>query len=151
MTSILNKASQLTKPREIFYQWSLIHTYIYRKNKFSMVILIQIILKYLYQILLYGSTRAVSRGAGVQVCDCKRDCSWVRFPLGEIICLFKFIISFLRSGVDTKVALSSATQHAMLSELYSKKRGTKCLTTRFPLPILLCQGYSEKLIWFMSS
>ena len=42
-------------------------------------------------------------------------------------------------------ALSSATQHAMPPE-FSKKGGTKCLNTRFPLPTRLCAGYSVKLI-----
>ena len=42
-------------------------------------------------------------------------------------------------------ALSSATQHAMLPE-YDRKWGMECLNTRFPLPTLLCAGYSVKLI-----
>ena len=42
-------------------------------------------------------------------------------------------------------ALSSATQHAMPPE-FGGKWGTKCLNTRFPLHILLCAGYSVKLI-----
>ena len=41
--------------------------------------------------------------------------------------------------------LSSATQHAMPPE-FSRKWGTECFNTRFPLPILLCAGYSVKLI-----
>ena len=44
-------------------------------------------------------------------------------------------------------ALSSATQHAMPPELGGKS-GTECLNTRFPLPILLCAGYSVKLSLF---
>ena len=43
--------------------------------------------------------------------------------------------------------LSSATQHAMPSE-FGREWGTECLTTRFPLPTLLCAGYSVKLIIF---
>ena len=42
-------------------------------------------------------------------------------------------------------ALSSATQHAMPPE-FGRKWGTECLNTRFPLPTLLCAGYSVKLI-----
>ena len=42
-------------------------------------------------------------------------------------------------------ALSSATQHAIPPEL-GRKWGTECLYTRFPLPTLLCAGYSVKLI-----
>ena len=42
-------------------------------------------------------------------------------------------------------ALSSATQHAMPPE-FGRKWGTECLNTSFPLPTLLCAGYSVKLI-----
>ena len=42
-------------------------------------------------------------------------------------------------------AVSSASQYAMPPE-FGKKRGTECLNTRFPLPTLLCAGYSVKLI-----
>ena len=31
---------------------------------------------------------------------------------------------------------------------FGRKWGTECLNTRFPLPILLCAGYSVKLIFF---
>ena len=41
------------------------------------------------------------------------------------------------------MALSSATQHAMPPEL-GGKWGTEYLNTRFPLPTLLCAGYSVK-------
>ena len=42
-------------------------------------------------------------------------------------------------------ALSSASQHAISPDL-GGMWGTKCLNTRFPLPTLLCAGYSVKLI-----
>ena len=42
-------------------------------------------------------------------------------------------------------ALNSATQQAIPREL-DGKWGTECLNTRFPSPILLCAGYSAKLI-----
>ena len=45
-------------------------------------------------------------------------------------------------------ALSSATQHAMSPEL-GGKWGTVCLNTTFPLPTLLCAGYSVKLIFII--
>ena len=45
-------------------------------------------------------------------------------------------------------ALSSATQHAMPPE-FGRKWGTECLKTRFPLPTLLCAGYSVKLIFYL--
>ena len=44
-------------------------------------------------------------------------------------------------------ALSSATQHAMPPD-FGRTWGTECLNTRFPLPTLLCAGYSVKLISF---
>ena len=40
--------------------------------------------------------------------------------------------------------LSSATQNAMPAE-FGRKWGTEGLNTRFPLPTLLCAGYSEEL------
>ena len=40
-------------------------------------------------------------------------------------------------------ALSSATQHAMPPE-FGRKWGKVCLIARFPLPTLLCAGYSVK-------
>ena len=46
-------------------------------------------------------------------------------------------------------ALSSVTQHAMPPE-FGRKWGTECLNTRFPLPTLLCAGYSVKLFFFWS-
>ena len=57
--------------------------------------------------------------------------------------LFKFIFSLLRFGVEA--AVSSATQYAMLPE-FGGKWGTECLSTKFPLPTLLCAGYSVQLI-----
>ena len=42
-------------------------------------------------------------------------------------------------------ALSSAIQHAMPPE-FGRKWGKECLNTKFPLPTLLCAGYSVKLI-----
>ena len=44
-------------------------------------------------------------------------------------------------------ALSSATQHAMPLEL-GGKWGKVCLNTKFPIPTLLCVGYSVKHILF---
>ena len=42
-------------------------------------------------------------------------------------------------------ALRSATQHAIPPE-FSRKWGTECFNTRFPLPNLLSAGYGVKLI-----
>ena len=44
-------------------------------------------------------------------------------------------------------APSSATQYAMPPD-FSGKWGTECLNTTFPLPTLLCAGYSMKLILY---
>ena len=44
-------------------------------------------------------------------------------------------------------ALSSATEHAMPQE-FGGEWGMECLNTKFPLPTLLCAGYSMKLIYF---
>ena len=44
--------------------------------------------------------------------------------------------------------LTSATQHAMPPE-FVRKWGKECLNTGFPLPTLLCAGYSVKLIFFI--
>ena len=44
-------------------------------------------------------------------------------------------------------ALSSATQHAMPD--FGGKWGMECLNTRFPLPTLLCAGYSVRLILYI--
>ena len=43
-------------------------------------------------------------------------------------------------------AMSSATQHTMPPK-FGGKWGTACLNTGFPLPTLLCAGYSVKLIY----
>ena len=69
-----------------------------------------------------------------------------RSPLEEIKYLFKLIFSFRRSSISRieakSAALDSATQHAMPSEC---KWETDCLNFRFPLPTVLCPGYSVKL------
>ena len=46
--------------------------------------------------------------------------------------------------------LSSATQYAMHPK-FDRKWGTECFNTRFSLPILLCAGYSVKLIYCINS
>ena len=45
-------------------------------------------------------------------------------------------------------ALSSAPQHGMLPE-FGRKWGTEWLNTRFPLPTLLCAGYSVRQIFYI--
>ena len=89
------------------------------------------------------------------MCPVRKIVSWVVNSIAglefyfifiyNILFLFTFIFSFLRSGVEKNAALSFATQYAMPAEL-GGKWGTECLNNRFPLPILLCAGYSMKLI-----
>ena len=83
-------------------------------------------------------------------CDCKIDWLWVRSPLEEIKYLLAFIIYFNFFALVSRqsATLSSATQHAMRPEL-GGNWGMECLNTRFPLPTLLCVGYSVKLIYFI--
>ena len=60
---------------------------------------------------------------------------------------FNLYFHFFALVSSQSAALSSATQHEMPPEL-GGKWGTECLNTRFPLPTLLCAGYSVKLIYF---
>ena len=60
-------------------------------------------------------------------------------------------MSFPRVGIEPttlptrqSAALSSVTQHAMPPE-FEGKWETECLNTGFPLPTMLCAGYSVKL------
>ena len=77
-------------------------------------------------------------------CDCKCHRVWVRSQKY----LFIFIFSLLRSGVEAKsAALSSDTHHAMPAE-FGGNFGTEYLNIRFPLPNLLCAGYSVNLLYF---
>ena len=83
------------------------------------------------------NTLGAGRGAGAQVYDCKRDRLWVWFPLEEM----KYLIFPFSSDVKQSEALISVTQHEMPA-VFGEKWETKCLYTRFPLPTLLCAGYS---------
>ena len=74
---------------------------------------------------------------------CKMEWLWVRSALEKIKNSFKFIFLFALVSRQT-AALSSATQQAMPPE-FGGKWGTEYLKTRFPLPTLLCAGYSMKL------
>ena len=70
-------------------------------------------------------------------------------PLEEMKYLLKFIFLFFALVSRQSAALSSATQYAMPPES-SRKWGTECLNTRFPLPTLLCAGYNVKLIFYFN-
>ena len=63
--------------------------------------------------------------------------------------LLKFIFSFLRSSVEVKrgVEFRHSTRNASTKLAES---GGECLNTRFPLPTMLCAGYSVQLIYFIS-
>ena len=74
------------------------------------------------------------------MCDWKTDWLSVRSPLKELKYLFKYVFSFFRDDAT----LSSAIQHAMLPD-FGGTLGMECFKTSFPLPTLLCTGYSMKL------
>ena len=56
-----------------------------------------------------------SRGAGAQVCDCKRDWLWVRYLLEQMR-----YFHFLHFGVEAKRAVVSAIQRDFLPEFGGK-------------------------------
>ena len=58
-----------------------------------------------------------SRGAGAQVCECKRGWLWVRYLPEEINIYFNFYSHFFALVSMEKAALSSATQHVLLPEI----------------------------------
>ena len=97
--------------------------------------------------LIITVTRGRSWRSGTK-CDRKIDWLWDWSPLEEIKYLLKFIFPFLRSGVEVKrgVEFCHSTRNA---SRIRQKVGTECLSTRFPLPTLLCAGYSVMLIWFL--
>ena len=66
---------------------------------------------------------------------CKRDRLWVRFPLKEMKYL---ILLFSRSGNEVRLRYALTT----LCLQNSAESGQQ---NRFPLPTLLCVGYSVKL------
>ena len=68
----------------------------------------------------------------------------VRSPLEEMKYLLKFIFPFLRSGVEVQrgVEFCHSTRNA---SRIRQKGGNGVLNARFPLPTLLCAGYSVKL------
>ena len=79
-------------------------------------------------------------------CDCKTDWLWVWSPLVEMKYFLKLIFPFLCSGVEAKrgVEFSHLTRNA--SRIRQKARSGVSYT-KFPLPTLLCAGYSVKLIY----
>ena len=67
---------------------------------------------------------------------------WVQSALEEMKYLFKFIFPFLRSGVKAKHRVEFRHSTCNASKIW-RKVGNSVLT--FPLPALLCAGYSVKL------
>ena len=61
-----------------------------------------------------------------QVCDCKRDRLWIRFPLEEVTISRISYFKFLRSGL-----VSSATQHLIPADFCGKWRKGVVLTLNF--------------------
>ena len=69
----------------------------------------------------------------------------VKFHLNPFIYIQSFSVK-VEQTTRENAALNPATQHAMPPE-FGRKWQTECLNTRFPLPTLLCAGYSMKLIY----
>ena len=83
-----------------------------------------------------------SRGAAAQSVTVKpTGCG---FDLHSRNFYFFIFIHIFALVLRQSAALSSATQHAMPPES-GRKWETECLNIRFPLPNLLCAGYSVKL------
>ena len=61
--------------------------------------------------------------------------------------LFKFIFSFLRSGIEAKRGVEFCHSARNAFRIRRKDSGPECLNTRFPLLTLLCAGYSVKLVF----
>ena len=77
------------------------------------------------------------------MCDCKSGNCGFDPHSAKLNINLKFIFPLLRFTLQ-RAALISAAQHAMPPES-GEKWGMECLNSRFPLPTLLCAGYSVKL------
>ena len=93
--------------------------------------------------------KEASRGTGTQSLTVKpTGCGFVRFPIrGDQNIYLNLHFHFFALVSRLSAAFCSATQHAMPPEL-GRKWETECLNTTIRLPILLCAGYSVKLIYF---
>ena len=85
-----------------------------------------------------------SRGTGAQSVPVNRLVVGSIPTWGDDILIYIYILIFLLWCRGESAALSSATQHAMPSEI-GRKWAAECFNIRFPLPTLLCAGYSVKL------
>ena len=90
-------------------------------------------------IIIEASRGAAARGVTVKPTGCGFDPHSRRRNI-----YLNLYFHFLTLVSRLSAALSSATQHAM-SSIFGRKWGTECLNTWFPLPTLLCAGYSVKL------
>ena len=90
-----------------------------------------------------ASRGAAARGVTVKPTACGFDPHSRRWNIYLNLYFHFFALVSRLSAV-----LSSVTQHAMPPE-FGRKWGTECLNTKFPLPTLLCAGYSVKLIFFL--
>ena len=61
------------------------------------------------------------------------------------LCVRFLYFHFFARVSTQRSALSTATQHVMQNLAVSEKQSVLSLNTRFPLPTLLCAGYSVKL------
>ena len=98
--------------------------------------------QYFTQLLFKAGRGAAARGVTVKPTGCGFGPHSRRWNI-----YFNLYFHFFALVSRLSAALSSATQHAMPPES-GRKWATECLNTRFPLPILLCAGYSVKLISF---
>ena len=94
---------------------------------------------------MYNNINGVSRGAGALSVTVKSTGCGFNLHSRKLNIYLHLYFHFFGLVSTQSVALSSATQYVLLSEL-GGKWGTECLNTRFPLPTPLCAGYSVKLI-----
>ena len=87
-------------------------------------------------IYLEASRRAAARDVTVKPTGCEFDPHSRRWYI-----YLNLYFHFFALVSRLSAALSSATQHPMPPE-FGRKWGTECVNTRFPLPTLLCAGYS---------
>ena len=118
-----------------------------RRLNYPVSLLLNLLKQLLICIILDLYFRSRSWRSGTR-CGCKTDWLWVRSPLEEMKYLLKVIFPFFALVSRLSAALSSATQHATMPPEFSRKWGTECLNTTFPLPTLLCAGYTVKQFFF---
>ena len=110
------------------------------------IISIFIFLKMIQTIDWWSSTIQLNCSAGAHSLTVKPTGCGFDPHLRRISIYLNLYFHFFALASRQSAALSSATHHAMPPE-FGRKWATKCLNTRFPLPALLCAGYSVKLIY----